>query len=920
MKNILILLLLVLVSCGGNTPEPTPETFSIQITPGAALLTKTGETKALTAKVVNSSGNVVDKPITWTSSNPEMVQISSDGVITALKEVGSSQITASVDTVKSLPATALIAQPVDGAALVSDTQVLSTAQEFVPNQRPVVGSQYKITLSTDATPNVGAILIGTGGAPVIGKVVSVTPLSNGVEVVLERRPVTELFNRLSVNLQGSLAAVKPNFEGLTKPTAVQQLPGGRTRMLYTPNKNQFAPRVAFDPFKVGPFTCIAKAETSLSPQEIKVDIKHTLNFDFVLDAGLSGVNQFRVKADGSLSGSITGGMVLAAQGKVELTCEDTVFRFPIPVTGPVAFLLGPTVPIGLKFTAEGAIKVTALEVSLTGEIKESLTVGVDYNPQAGLTNLTTVTSEKKLSPKLVAPGDPQLEVSAKVSFQATAGIGFGNAIASLTIIQLAMGPALGGSFKTAVQQALDRTGSPSSYDLKFEETAGAGPDLKDALELIFSNTTASILIKVNLSIGGEIAIASSPTAEGAITADKESFDSGETLKFKVALDPANLNLIPFVYNVENIQIYYKNNAGVFDPIVTKTAVDGQKSFELEWQATESGKVENGNFVAFVQTKLSPGLLLELGEVTPVAGCIPKANEKYCVKIFDDLYLEYMNDKEQLVGYDLDKNTRGKAVLLDNNQRIELGPGFSPIGINNAGQVVGNGSDGFAKVWQNGKFTVLQGVGGFTFVRAFNNQGQIVGTASSDQSGGNFKGVIWDSPTSKPRILIENNNSPIDINNGGKVTGMYAIGTSEIKSEPYLWSPDSLVTLKINNIINTIIPVKINDSDQILFNVDLWNNGIFSKVVPPSGNSSSNIDFNNAGQVVGFYESNSVRGNFVWQNGVATDLDSLIDPTIGVKLSTFTLRTLDINNQGKILASCFVPNSSNLKTCLLTPAQ
>jgi hypothetical protein len=950
MRNFLILLLLALVSCGGNTPEPTPETFTIQITPGAALLTKTGETKALTAKVLNSSGNAVDKAITWTSSNPETVQISSDGVITALKDLGSSQITASVGEVKSLPATALIAQPVDGAVLVSDAQVLSTAQESIPEQRPIIGSQYKITLSNDAAPNVGAILIGTGGAPVIGKVVSVTPLSNGIEVVLERRPVTELFNRLSVNLQGLLNDVKPNFTGLTKPTTVQQLPDGRTRMTYTPNKSLIAPRAASQPFKVGPFTCIAKAESSLSPQEIKVELKNTLNFDFVLDTGLFGVNQFRVKADGSLSASITGGVVLAAQGKVELACEDTVFRFPIPVTGPVAFLLGPTVPIGLKFAAEGVMKVTALEVSLTGELKEALTVGVDYNPQAGFTNLTSVTSEKKLSPKLVTPGDPQLEVTAKVSFQATAGIGFGNAIASLTVIQLAMGPALSGSFKTAVQQALDRTGLPSSYDLKIEETAGAGPDLKDALELIFSNTTASILSRVNLSIAREVAIASSPTAEGAITADKESFNTGETVKFKVTLDPANLTLIPLVYNVENIQIYHKDNTGVFNSIVTKIAVDGQKNFELEWQATEAGKVENGNFVAFVQTKLSPGLLLELAEVTTVAGCVPKATEKYCIKIFDIDFPTAINDKEQLLGINNSLTGLNVWVLWKNNQRIDLETNFIPTGINNAGQIIGQDfPSGVSKVWQDGTFVTLEKPSeDRQYPTGINDKGQVIAYTIGNIGTGNSTfegGFIWDGLISKPKFLKDKFLEPISINNNGKVVGLlsYPPTNSDFSSkDTVLWSPNSLIALpRINDggdLPYVAISIDINDSDQILLKKEkfirgtgdnsntstiftyIWASNNYTKIDSPSGSSkdTSGKSLNNAGQIVGNYlDINNKLRSFIWQDGTATDLTSLIDPTLKIIIT----EAHDINNKGQIVTSCIVPNSPKPRdTCLLTPAQ
>jgi uncharacterized protein YjdB len=138
MKYFLIVLLLALVSCGGNTPEPAPETFTIQITPGAALLTKTGETKALTAKVLNSSGNAVDKTVTWASSNPETVQISSDGVITALKDVGSSQITASAGTQKSVPTLVTVIETLPNTILLTDSQIVGeivAVRQYCSEQR-----------------------------------------------------------------------------------------------------------------------------------------------------------------------------------------------------------------------------------------------------------------------------------------------------------------------------------------------------------------------------------------------------------------------------------------------------------------------------------------------------------------------------------------------------------------------------------------------------------------------------------------------------------------------------------------------------------------------------------------------------------------------------------------------------------------
>ncbi|MCA9838781.1 MAG: hypothetical protein KC422_17830 [Trueperaceae bacterium] len=589
----------------------TSDVVRIEINPGAALFTQAGESKSFTAQAFDSKGNLVDADISWSSTDPGQVQVDADGRLTALSSLGATQIIAEAEGVKSLPATILIAKPAPDAILISDDVVIGKPEDLNPDQAPKLGAQYKVILSTPSAPAPGKVLIGTGGKAVAGRVVSVNPVTSGFEVILERRPVTEIFEQLSVNLQGSLANVQPDFSATVQPTQIQRFSDGGIQLSYA--LTQLEPQAALEK-TVGPFKCKLDAEFELTDKAIQVAITQSLNFDFVLNINASGVEQLRIKAEGSLAASVSGGVVFGGLGTLEAVCKAKLFSLPIPVSGPLAAILSPVVPIGLKMNAKGELKVVALEAALKGEIKATVIAGVDYTPSTGLTNLSDAQLEPKLSPILTTPNDPQLKVGAEFAFQGTAGIGIGNAIVSLEIIEVAVGPALEASLQTVAQQALDTVNDPSSYSLKIKGAIGPGEDLQDALEFIFSRDTARQLSQTELSLVTELALASSPTVEGDIKASRELFQQGETVNFTVKLDPANLNFIPGVYNVNALQIYRKDNAGHIVMVAEQQANSGQRDFSLSWTATEAGSVSN-NFFAFVKTTLLPFAPLELGAVT-----------------------------------------------------------------------------------------------------------------------------------------------------------------------------------------------------------------------------------------------------------------------------------------------------------------
>jgi sugar lactone lactonase YvrE len=138
-----------------------PAIARVKITPAAALLTTTGETRLLSAQALDASGSALPGNVTWTSSKPEIVAVDGEGRITAGAAVGSAQIVARADGIDSAPAMVAVARPAAGAILVRDSQVASPPEPVDPEAPFEVGTQSRTTLRDIATPAPGTILIGT---------------------------------------------------------------------------------------------------------------------------------------------------------------------------------------------------------------------------------------------------------------------------------------------------------------------------------------------------------------------------------------------------------------------------------------------------------------------------------------------------------------------------------------------------------------------------------------------------------------------------------------------------------------------------------------------------------------------------------------------------------------------------------------
>lgn len=605
LQPVFAVLALILAACGNITPPAQPKIARVEVSPTALLLTKAGESQTLSAKVFDDQGKELTSAVVWSTSNPAAASVDANGKVTAISSLGSAQITATAGGVKG-SIVVVMAQPVAGAVLIRDAQIVGEPQPLNPSAAFGVGFEYRVVLQGVSAPSVGSILLSSGEKPVAGRVVAV----NGSSVTLEVVPIDAVFAQLNINETINLAeapvitpsAVAQNFD-------TQRLPDGRIRLIQKAGRvlNSQAEVSSQAEFGAGPFQCktegnlvqiqLAKSELAFSPN---------LKLETVWS---DAQKKIVVKGQPTVSLEVT--PILSASLNAKVTCKLTLAEVQVPFPGPVGIFLGAVIPFGAGFELEGKAPVAQVGAKFKTE------VGADF--QMGFA-CTAVGCGKVESLKPILSGDatpiiPSLQANRiEASFFAFffADLEAGARLASLSkfrigAIESAAGLKLEAKLASEETQVGDAAYA-STYKLAFEAVIGAGDEFESFLKML-KVTVAKLELKLTQDI------AFSPTATA--TADKAEFREADVVKFKVRLDPVKAEFPVVGYNVESVRIYRKSRQPDGSVVLVLVAQGNaslkQTEFDLSWAATLTGTVKD-NFVVFVQTRLLPDLRLELGDV------------------------------------------------------------------------------------------------------------------------------------------------------------------------------------------------------------------------------------------------------------------------------------------------------------------
>ncbi len=571
-------LLLLLTACGGPGAT-TPRIARIDVTPGALLFTRAGETRTLTAQAFDSQGDPLDATFRWTSSDPSAVQVGDDGSLSTAADLGSALITASADGVDSFPASVVVAQPVAGAVLLTDDQIVAGPTPVDGTSDPI---EQHVTLDGVTGVTAGSILLGAEAIGVGGKVVAATPSGGKLEVVYDPLPPQELFDRLDLEQDYDLSAAVPVPAGALAPSAKVHRGADGAFVLDLGATAGPAPLAT---------TCEGEA-SFITISGLQSTLENDLRFYLHERTDAGDPKAAGAYVHGKLVQKVSGSLKVDAGFNGTYTCKKTLWEVPIPVSGVASILARPELPIGVAVSGSGSLTLAGATLGVEGSAGLNVKAGFTWDDSGDVTLLHAVdpiVEPPSITADLVTPPDFRVGLGAFTGLSSgvdlkVAGIG------DVNIVQAQLGPKQSLDLAGLNAQASD-THYASSYDLTGVASVAIGTDLSKLISWLKLPVTLQAL-----QVQETLPISHSPT--GSVAVSTTSAAPGDTVHVHVALDPDHVTYLGH-YNVRRVLVYAFEDGQ--DPALVGTielSASNQTSFDTDWD-TSGLPAGDYHVVAFV---------------------------------------------------------------------------------------------------------------------------------------------------------------------------------------------------------------------------------------------------------------------------------------------------------------------------------
>lgn len=621
------LLSLALAACGGGAApdEPTASPARVEILDGAALLTEAGQTRALSARVLDSQGREITATVAWESSRPDSVGVSVNGELIAQGTGGVSQITARVGNLRSAPMLALHTPVAAGAVLLTDEQIVGEPEESSPGAAPSASNIYRVRLSGVAAPAVGDLLVNTGGKVVVGRVLAVQSADGVQAVTLGLLPLREVFPQLRIDEVIDLAQAEATVPADVLQNYEVQREGSTYR--FTPKPGVAAPAAVMRPSSqratsaaVGPVSgtvalppfkkCEATLEGAGGAGSLPVKLSKLPSFSLDFNPKLhtrytpeTGLERMVVSSDATFTADTSLEFSAGFDGKLTCTIELVVVR--IPVGGPVAAFLGGLVTLGAGVELSGKVTLPGAKLSNTYERKNTLELGVACAPGCSLVN-TLSDAQVKHTADIQGPDLNDLRIEPSVFGYGLAQLAVGNPFLTSLRFNAFYGK-LGVAYQTSLasrEAQIARAGYQSNYQLAALFKGGLETDFGQLAAWLGFNGVAENLIELSAPL------ATSPS--GTLTFDRSSFAAGDPVTATVNFDTGSSRFLT-LYNIDAVVLVRKTGSDPAREIArVRPTQDGQTRLSIPFTADSAGT--DSELHAFVLTRALPLELaaLELG--------------------------------------------------------------------------------------------------------------------------------------------------------------------------------------------------------------------------------------------------------------------------------------------------------------------
>jgi hypothetical protein len=573
---------------------PAGTTASLVVERTTALLKAVGESTRLSARPVDAQGATIAGTVTWSSSNPGQIAVDSSGRVTA-QAIGSAMIFAEANGRKSQPIFVLAAEPVAGAVMLDDAQIVEVVGA------PDLGDHYEVTVSGLATaPVPGTIVLASGDAAVAGKLVSSRSAAGNLVLTLELVPLPDVLARYRIDWDIDLGAFP--VEDLEVDSA-------------TPVSSARRKLAAADDDPPGPFKAWDCGESEFNPTLVKPSISLTPQFSAArlkVESGRDTDEQSPEYTKVALTGSValkgSAGVKLEPGFEGSFTCIASK-QIKIPVGGPLSLLVMPALRLGAGFAFDGKLVIATGELKVTGTLGLRHTLGFECTgPSCRPLQDFELIDDFKLDKTVPSLNDMHVELSGQIFALAGIDAVFGGGIASAHILDARYGPKQTFDLAFPDDQA-QNAGMASNYKLDMDGMIQPGAALAKAIKKLVGDGGGPV--SLNFKVPFSTPIAASP--KGTLDLSTGNVGYGSPVAFQVHLQQPLT--YPFVgpdfemaYNVDGIKLYRKKlDDPTFTEWVTIPTHAGQSTFQHEWTPT-SADMGDWQFAAFVDTLIAVPVL------------------------------------------------------------------------------------------------------------------------------------------------------------------------------------------------------------------------------------------------------------------------------------------------------------------------
>jgi Big-like domain-containing protein/K319-like protein/PKD domain-containing protein len=604
---------IVTISVGAVVPPPEP-VARLELSPSAVLLRTVDEIRALEVRAFDAAGVptfVPSQALEYVNSNEQQIQVV-NGVVQALVMPGSALVRVRLTNDPSI-----VSAPVAVTAADVNPEVTVIAdEEIVDEPAPVDVGDRRYEVRLNRAFDAGALILNSGGKPVMGQVVAVDPMAADGSFRTEVRLVP--LNTIFQNLVLSYSFTPEELSGLTQAEGAQLFAAQKAR-----TAARLAAAAAEAPTSAG--ACGLEFSSTELTGDVGGHITASLGFDLDLAITEGSLERFKVIASGSVEGSLSLTASIGAAIEVEGSCKKKLATILVPIGGPLSLLVGARVPLGFSGSLALQVQQNLATIEVAQDLQADLVLGVFYQGGQFIpVNMLNVGTTPATT--LVDIPASSLRFRGKAFLGGTAGISLGVLGTGFPLFDLAEvsgGPQFEARFGDPYDASTDTAYTPG-YDLKVVGKAGPGADITNAFKEIFG----AVPPPFDLTLQLEFPWASSPQPGAVLKADRAAFAAGDTVTFRVDLAPGSESF-PFVgYNVSEVRVYFRDEASSSARLVASTpGVPGKTSFELPWTADRDGRTVDptsgrDNFFAFVVPVLlstpSASYPLELGAVRGVA--------------------------------------------------------------------------------------------------------------------------------------------------------------------------------------------------------------------------------------------------------------------------------------------------------------